>query len=49
MLDAVAPAAARPAALPDGRGHAARISSTGITAGIDMFDCVMPTRNARNG
>jgi queuine tRNA-ribosyltransferase len=21
----------------------------GITAGIDMFDCVMPTRNARNG
>jgi queuine tRNA-ribosyltransferase len=22
---------------------------TGIHAGIDMFDCVMPTRNARNG
>jgi queuine tRNA-ribosyltransferase len=22
---------------------------TGIAAGIDMFDCVMPTRNARNG
>ncbi len=22
---------------------------TGINAGIDMFDCVMPTRNARNG
>ena len=21
----------------------------GIRAGIDMFDCVMPTRNARNG
>ena len=21
----------------------------GVTAGIDMFDCVMPTRNARNG
>ena len=21
----------------------------GIEAGIDMFDCVMPTRNARNG
>jgi queuine tRNA-ribosyltransferase len=21
----------------------------GIGAGIDMFDCVMPTRNARNG
>lgn len=22
---------------------------TGVLAGIDMFDCVMPTRNARNG
>ena len=22
---------------------------TGITLGVDMFDCVMPTRNARNG
>ena len=21
----------------------------GIRAGIDMFDCVLPTRNARNG
>ena len=21
----------------------------GVTAGVDMFDCVMPTRNARNG
>jgi queuine tRNA-ribosyltransferase len=21
----------------------------GVTAGIDMFDCVLPTRNARNG
>jgi queuine tRNA-ribosyltransferase len=21
----------------------------GVAAGIDMFDCVMPTRNARNG
>jgi queuine tRNA-ribosyltransferase len=21
----------------------------GVVAGIDMFDCVMPTRNARNG
>ncbi len=20
-----------------------------VTRGIDMFDCVMPTRNARNG
>ncbi len=23
--------------------------SAGVAAGIDMFDCVMPTRNARNG
>ena len=23
--------------------------ATGIAAGIDLFDCVMPTRNARNG
>ena len=22
---------------------------TGIGAGVDMFDCVLPTRNARNG
>ena len=21
----------------------------GVAAGVDMFDCVMPTRNARNG
>jgi len=21
----------------------------GVAAGIDMFDCVLPTRNARNG
>ena len=21
----------------------------GIDAGVDMFDCVLPTRNARNG
>ena len=23
--------------------------ATGVAAGVDMFDCVMPTRNARNG
>jgi queuine tRNA-ribosyltransferase len=23
--------------------------SVGVAAGIDLFDCVMPTRNARNG
>ena len=37
------------AALPDGRRHARPISSEASRAGIDMFDCVMPTRNARNG
>ncbi|MEJ0003301.1 MAG: tRNA guanosine(34) transglycosylase Tgt [Pararobbsia sp.] len=31
-----------------GRGHAGG-SGRGVAAGIDMFDCVMPTRNARNG
>ena len=35
-------------ALPDGRGDA-RGHLARIGAGIDMFDCVMPTRNARNG
>ena len=44
-----AAAAGRPAALPDGRRHARRTSSTAVRRGIDMFDCVMPTRNARNG
>ena len=49
VIAAVAPRdAARSAALPHGRGHARR-SVDGIGAGIDMFDCVMPTRNARNG
>ena len=36
------------AALPDGRRHAGG-HRRGVAAGIDMFDCVMPTRNARNG
>jgi queuine tRNA-ribosyltransferase len=36
------------AALPDGRRHAGGSGAFG-SAGIDMFDCVMPTRNARNG
>jgi queuine tRNA-ribosyltransferase len=36
------------AALPDGRRHAGGSGAFG-QAGIDMFDCVMPTRNARNG
>ncbi|HUJ61356.1 MAG TPA: tRNA guanosine(34) transglycosylase Tgt [Kofleriaceae bacterium] len=49
ILDEVAPAlpAERPRYLmgvgtPQDLGHA-------IAAGLDMFDCVMPTRNARNG
>jgi queuine tRNA-ribosyltransferase len=37
------------AALPDGRRHAGGPGARASAAGIDMFDCVMPTRNARNG
>ena len=44
-----AAAARRPAALPDGRRARRRTSSPACRAGIDMFDCVLPTRNARNG
>jgi queuine tRNA-ribosyltransferase len=36
------------AALPDGRRHAGRHREC-RAPGIDMFDCVLPTRNARNG
>jgi len=43
-----APAAGAQAALPDGRGHARRPGRR-VACGVDMFDCVMPTRNARNG
>ena len=46
----VAPALdARAPALPDGRRHARATWSIAIAAGVDMFDCVLPTRNARNG
>ena len=31
-----------------GVGHADR-PGRGVARGVDMFDCVMPTRNARNG
>ena len=41
--------ARRQAALPHGRRHARRPARPRVGAGIDMFDCVMPTRNARNG
>ena len=44
-----AAAAARQAALSDGRGNARRPGRARCSAGIDMFDCVLPTRNARNG
>ena len=44
-----APAAGAQAALPDGRGHAGRPGAKAWPQGVDMFDCVMPTRNARNG
>ena len=43
-----ADAAGRQAALSHGCRHAGR-SSRGIARGIDMFDCVMPTRNGRHG
>ena len=49
MLDAPAAAdAGRRAALPDGRRHAGR-HRRGRRRGVDMFDCVIPTRHARNG
>ncbi|MBS0321609.1 MAG: tRNA guanosine(34) transglycosylase Tgt [Proteobacteria bacterium] len=49
VLDAVAPAlpADRPRYLM-GVGTPEDLVA-GVAAGIDMFDCVMPTRNARNG
>ena len=40
-------AAREQAALSDGRGPAPGPAG-GVAAGIDMFDCVMPTRNGRN-
>jgi queuine tRNA-ribosyltransferase len=53
MLDVVAETAAalpaRPAALSDGRRHAGRSCSQAVARGIDMFDCVLPTRNGRHG
>jgi queuine tRNA-ribosyltransferase len=36
--------ARRPAAVPDGSRPAARTSWLAVLRGIDMFDCVMPTR-----
>ena len=42
-----APSAARPAAIPDGRRPADDLLEA-IARGVDLFDCVMPTRNGRN-
>ena len=41
-------AAGQQAALPDGVGTPEDLVQ-GVADGVDMFDCVMPTRNARNG
>ena len=38
----------RPAALSDGRRHAGRFARSRSPRGIDMFDCVMPTRSGRH-
>ena len=46
--DDAAPAG-RSAALSDGRRARRSIWSKRVARGVDMFDCVMPTRNARNG
>ena len=42
-------AAARGAALPDGHRTPARTWSPRSTPGVDLFDCVLPTRHARHG
>ena len=44
-----AAAAAATAALSDGRRHAGRHLVEAVARGIDMFDCVLPTRNGRHG
>ena len=50
MIEEVgAGAAGRSPALSDGRRHARTISSKAVARGIDMFDCVLPTRNGRHG
>ena len=44
-----ADAAGRPAPLPHGCRRPGRASSRRSPAGVDMFDCVLPTRLARHG
>jgi queuine tRNA-ribosyltransferase len=49
MIETVEPLLAdAEAALSDGRRHARR-SAGSLSRGIDMFDCVMPTRAGRHG
>ena len=48
MIEAVPASARRPAALSDGGGNARR-SPGSRRRGVDMFDCVMPTRAGRHG
>ena len=42
-------AAARPSQVRDGRGDAATSCPEYVARGVDMMDCVLPSRNARNG
>ena len=44
-----AQAARGQAALPHGRGHPPWTCWRACPPGVDMFDCVLPSRNARNG
>ena len=37
------------AALPDGRGHARRTCWRRCARGVDMFDCIIPTKMAQQG
>jgi queuine tRNA-ribosyltransferase len=49
VLEALAPAMPpRATTVPDGCRYPRDIVQA-VVRGIDMFDCVMPTRNARNG
>ena len=48
VLEGLAPQLPTEAALSHGRRHAGR-SREAVARGIDMFDCVIPTRHARNG
>ena len=49
MDDCVEYAARRQSQIPDGRRNSRTISLKGWSRGVDMFDCVLPTRIARHG